>query len=154
MGLDMYLSAKKYLSKYFDPADTEKSNAINAIFGITGDEEGDYGAQEVTFRIAYWRKANQIHDWFVKNIQDGVDECQEAFVPRESLQELMELCEKIIAEPELGDELLPTASGFFFGSTDYDEYYMADIKHTAARLNKILNDPALAKFDFYYQSSW
>ena len=154
MGLDMYLSAKKYLSKYFDPADTEKSNAINAIFGIEGEEDNDYGAQEVTFRIAYWRKANQIHDWFVKNVQDGIDECDESFVPREKLQELLELCEKIIAEPELGDELLPTASGFFFGSTDYDEYYMADIKHTAERLKKILNDPALSKFDFYYQSSW
>lgn len=70
------------------------------------------------------------------------------------LQELLDLCEKIIAEPELGDDLLPTASGFFFGSTDYDEYYMADIKHTADRLSKILNDPAFAKSDFYYQSSW
>lgn len=154
MGLDMYLSAKKYLSKYFDAEDTGKINAINDIFGIEGIEDGDYGAQEVTFRIAYWRKANAIHQWFVDNIQDGVDECQESFVPREKLQELMELCEAIIANPKKAREKLPTANGFFFGSTEYDEWYMHDIKHTADRLHKILNDEALKKCDFYYQSSW
>lgn len=154
MGLDMYLSAKKYLSKYFNPADTEKINAINDIFGIEGEEDNDFGAQEVTFRVAYWRKANAIHQWFVDNVQDGVDECQEAWVPREKLEELLDLCNKIIAEPEKGDDLLPTQGGFFFGSTDYDEYYMADIKHTADRLSKILNDTALSKMEIYYQSSW
>lgn len=154
MGLDMYLSAKKYLSKYFDAEDTGKINAINDIFGIVGEEDGDYGAQEVTFRIAYWRKANAIHQWFVDNVQDGVDECDEAFVPREKLEELMNLCKQIIAEPKKGEELLPTQGGFFFGSTEYDEWYMADVKQTAERLENILNDPALSKMDFYYQSSW
>jgi hypothetical protein len=154
MGLDMYLSAKKYLSKYFDAEDTGKINAINDIFGLVGEEDGDYGAQEVTFRIAYWRKANASHQWFVDNCQDGVDECQETFIPRDKLQELMELCEAIIADPKKARENLPTASGFFFGSTEYDEWYMQDIKHTADRLRKILNDEALKKCDFYYQSSW
>jgi hypothetical protein len=154
MGLDMYLSAKKYLSKYFDAEDTGKINAINDIFGIVGEEDGDYGAQEVTFRIAYWRKANAIHQWFVDNVQDGVDECQEACVPREKLEELMNLCKQIIAEPKKGEELLPTQGGFFFGSTEYDEYYIQDLQYTAERLNKILNDPALSKCNFYYQSSW
>jgi hypothetical protein len=154
MGLDMYLSAKKYLSKYFDAEDTGKINAINDIFGLVGEEDGDYGAQEVTFRIAYWRKANAIHQWFVDNVQDGVDECQETFVPREKLQELMELCEAIIANPKKAKENLPTASGFFFGSTDYDEWYIRDVGFTADRLRKILNDEALKKCDFYYQSSW
>lgn len=84
MGLDMYLSAKKYMSRYFDPTDSQKIATINELFGIEGNEDGDYGAQEVIFRVAYWRKANQIHDWFVKNVQDGIDECQEAYVPRET----------------------------------------------------------------------
>lgn len=154
MGLDMYLSAKRYMSKYFDAADSEKISAINDIFGIEGIEDGDYGAQEVTFRAAYWRKANAIHQWFVDNVQEGVDECQEAYVSREKLQELMELCQKIIADPKSGEDLLPTQSGFFFGSTEYDEYYMQDISYTVKRLDKILKDPALTECDFYYQSSW
>jgi hypothetical protein len=154
MGLDMYLSAKKYMSKYFDAADSEKIKTINEAFGVEGDEDGDYGAQEVIFRVAYWRKANAIHDWFVQNVQDGRDECQEAWVSREQLQQLADICKQIIKSPKKANELLPTRSGFFFGSTEYDDWYMQDIQHTADRIEKILADPAFVKADFYYQSSW
>jgi hypothetical protein len=154
MGLDMYLSAKKYMSKYFDPADVERIEKINDIFGVTGIEDGDYGAQEVTFRVAYWRKANAIHDWFVQNIQDGVDECQETWVSREQLQELIDVCKRVLSDISLAAELLPTRSGFFFGGTDYDEWYKQDLEYTVQRLEKILADPAFTKVDFYYHSSW
>ena len=43
MGLDMYLSAKKYMSRYFDPVDTERIRAINSLFDIEGSEDDDYG---------------------------------------------------------------------------------------------------------------
>ena len=154
MGLDMYLSAKKYLSQYINPADTDKINSINELFGVDGDEEDDYGAQEVTFRVAYWRKANAIHQWFVDNVQEGKDDCHEYYVSREQLQELMKLCEQIVAEPQQAIELLPTRSGFFFGSTEYDDFYMGDIQFTGNRIKRILSDPAFEKSDFYYQSSW
>jgi len=154
MGLDMYLSAKKYLSRYSDAEDSQKIKGINDVFGVEGDEDSDYGAQEVIFRTAYWRKANAIHEWFVRNCQDGRDECQEAWVSREQLQELIEICKQIITKPKKADELLPTASGFFFGSTDYDDWYMSQLHYTVSRLEKMLADPAFAKADFYYQSSW
>ena len=154
MGLDMYLSGKKYMSKYFDGADSERIAKVNGVFGIDGDEDGDYGAQEVTFRLAYWRKANAIHKWFVDKCQDGVDECQETFLTRENLQELIDTCKQVLADKRKASELLPTQEGFFFGGTDYDEWYKQDLEYTVTRLQKILNDPALAKSDFYYQSSW
>lgn len=154
MGLDMYLSAKKYMSKYFDPADVERIKQINDIFGVVGIEDEDYGAEEVKFRVAYWRKANAIHEWFVKNVQDGVDECQEAWVSREQLQELIDVCKTVLGDMSKAQDLLPTRSGFFFGGTDYDEWYKGDLEYTIKRLEKILADPALQKCDFNYQSSW
>ena len=155
MGLDMYLSAKRYMSKYFDKADIERIEKVNDIFGVTGVEDGDYGAQEVKFRVAYWRKANAIHDWFVQNVQEGVDECQEAWVSREQLQELVDICKQVLENPKKAKDLLPTRSGFFFGSTEYDEWYKQDLTYTVERLEKILADPAFDKgIDFYYQSSW
>ena len=155
MGLDMYLSAKRYMSKYFDKADIERIEEVNDIFGVTGIEDGDYGAQEVKFRVAYWRKANAIHDWFVQNVQEGVDECQEAWVSREQLQELVDICKQVLENPKKAKDLLPTRSGFFFGSTEYDEWYKQDLTYTVERLEKILADPAFDKgVDFYYQSSW
>ena len=154
MGLDMYLNAEKYLSS-FDSEDKQKITTLNEMFDFEGDTDEDYYAQSVLFRVAYWRKANAIHQWFVNNCQDGIDECQKAYVSREQLVELLELCNQIIANPKKAPELLPTASGFFFGSTDYDNYYKQDVKHTADRLSKILTDPALESgVDFYYQSSW
>jgi hypothetical protein len=154
MGLDMYLSAKRYMSKYFDPADQDKINQINDILGIEGIEDGDYGAQEVTIRVGYWRKANAIHKWFVDKCQGGVDECQETYLSREQLQELVNVCKEVMANKGSAAQLLPSASGFFFGGTDYDDWYFSDVEYTIERLEKILKDPALEKCDFYYQSSW
>ncbi len=154
MGLDMYLSAKKYMSRYFDEKDSERIKSINEIFKIEGDEDGDYGAQEVIFRVAYWRKANAIHKWFVDHVQNGQDDCNEYHITRDQLKSLMELCEQILANKKKAQELLPTQNGFFFGGTDYDEWYMGDIQYTVDRFKKILSDPAFEKSDFYYQSSW
>lgn len=154
MGLDMYLSAKRYLSKYSEGADAQKIEQINDVFGLVGDEEGDYGTKEVSFRVGYWRKANAIHAWFVKNCQEDVDDCREAWVSREQLTELSDICSQIILKPKLANELLPPQSGFFFGSTEVDEWYIQDLKYTVERIQKILGDEALERCDFYYQSSW
>ena len=154
MGLDMYLTGKRYMSKYFDAEDTGKIEKINEVFGVEGIEDGDYGAQEVTFRLGYWRKANAIHNWFVDKCQDGVDECQETFINREQLMELRDTCKTVLDDMSKAEEFLPSTNGFFFGSTDYDEYYKQDLEYTVERLEKILKDPALEKCDFYYQSSW
>lgn len=154
MGLDMYFSAKRYMSKYFDKEDIAKIEKVNEVFGVEGLEDEDYGAQEVKFRVAYWRKVNAIHEWFVQNCQDGVDECQETYVSREQMQQLIDICRAVVENPKKANELLPTRSGFFFGSTDYDEWYFDNLTYTADRFEKILKDPAFEKADFYYQSSW
>lgn len=154
MGLDMYLTGKRYMSKYFDKEDEQRIAKVNEIFGVEGIEDGDYGAKEVSFSVAYWRKANQIHQWFVDHCQEGIDECQETWVSREQLQELIDICKIVLGDMSRAEELLPTQSGFFFGGTDYDEFYKGDLEYTVERLEKVLNDPALSKCEFYYQSSW
>ena len=45
--------------------------------------------------------------------------------------------------------LLPTQSGFFFGSTEIDDYYYQDLEETIRIINS-LNPNG----DYYYQSSW
>lgn len=63
---------------------------------------------------------------------------------------------KVIANPEMVAELLPSTSGFFFGSTDYDSYYLDSVKSTLESLNKILSidKKELERWDFSYHSSW
>jgi hypothetical protein len=154
MGLDMYLTGKRYMSKYFDAEDSARIQKVNGVFGFQGEEDADYYAEEVSFRVGYWRKANQIHKWFVDNAQDGVDDCRAAYVSREQLQELVNACKNVLADMSKAKELLPTQSGFFFGGTDYDDVYTGDLKYTVERIEKILKDPFLEKASFYYQSSW
>ena len=50
--------------------------------------------------------------------------------------------------------MLPTRSGFFFGGTEYDEFYLRDLKDTVEILDRVLGDPLLEDCDFLYQASW
>ncbi len=51
------------------------------------------------------------------------------------------------------EALLPTTSGCFFGSTEYDSYYLDDIKNTKEVLDKVLSLDTKG-WDFEYHSSW
>lgn len=57
----------------------------------------------------------------------------------------------VIEDSTVANDLLPTEDGFFFGGTDYDEWYLKDVEDTV----KILED-ALAneEAEYYYSSSW
>ncbi len=59
-----------------------------------------------------------------------------------------------IVNPEVARELLPTTGGFFFGSTEYDEYYMADIVSTIDILTKVLDTTDFDREMITYCSSW
>ena len=157
MGLDMYLIKRK------------KNDANDDSFN----------------EVAYWRKANQIHNWFVENVQNGIDDCGYYEVSRQELQELLGDCRDVLkyAECELQEmdggleridgewkqtkimgrkiinkdivsDILPTSSGFFFGSTEYDEWYLRDIENTIEQLNEVLNDTDFEKDAIFYTSSW
>ena len=55
----------------------------------------------------------------------------------------------------LANEILPPQSGFFFGNTDIDEWYMTSLKETFERLEFILSNKEIFKdIDFEYSSSW
>jgi hypothetical protein len=155
MGLDMYLNATKHISGY-DFCTKEEIKLYQNLLTIFDlkDIQTHTPSASVKVTIAYWRKANQIHNWFVKNVQEGVDECQDSYVSREQLNELLEICKKIETDHSLAKTLLPCQSGFFFGSTDYDEYYFEDITNTIKQLESVLNNPTLKDWAFEYHSSW
>ena len=161
MGLDMYLEKRRK----FD-ADKERSE------------------------VAYWRKANQIHNWFVNNIQGGIDNCTYYEVTKEQLEDLLSVCKrvldncklvdgkvangysytndengnpikkfnyeegKVINNAELATELLPTQGGFFFGSTDYDYWYLEDIKDTISQITRILEETDWENEIIEYYAWW
>lgn len=155
MGLDMYLTAKKYL---WSDADKELSAKINEAIGVEPDFEKRFNgsslvAKEISLDAMYWRKANAIHGWFVNVVQDGEDNCKEYEVDREQLETLRDLCKDILEHPddERETDLEPT-EGFFFGSYKKDEWYYQDLKDTVEGLDKVLALPD--EYSFHYQASW
>jgi hypothetical protein len=66
---------------------------------------------------------------------------------------------KIIINPEVCERLLPCGGGFFFGSTEYDEWYIKDLEDTKKILEEVLKDyeEAATKsiwYDYTYRASW
>jgi hypothetical protein len=89
----------------------------------------------------------------VDHVQNGTDDCGDYYVERSQLTALRDLC--IEVRTTKNANLLPPQSGFFFGSTNVDEYYWDDIEHTENVLTNILDDEQLVKdFSFHYHSSW
>lgn len=207
----------------------------------------------VSIQVAYWRKANQIHNWFVQHCGGGEDNCQRIYVSREDLEELLKTCKKVLKsceleeswsesfggfcwhdlkdkiqlikqvddhfekageklaqdlkvgdlfcrefskesgnrvsdveikeevikvgpekgqintvvsisfdsiyrhktlkDPRIAKELLPTCEGFFFGDTNYDEWYVEDLKDTIKVLEEILSEDD-GDYNYYYEASW
>lgn len=100
----------------------------------------------------YWRKANHIHNWFVTNVQNGVDDCEKYPVSYEKLAELRDLCKKVLDSHDLAESLLPTVSGFFFGSINYDSDYFEDLELSIKVIDQVLQE--CNHENLYYQSSW
>lgn len=117
------------------------------------------GADQKFKEVAYWRKANQVHNWFVTNCQNGIDECQETRVTKENLIDLKETCQAVLSTPEsdrveTAKRILPTVGGFFFGGTEYNQYYFGDLEDTVKMLDKVIDETDFEKEEIYYTSSW
>lgn len=166
MGLDMYLSRLTYVKQWSYDTDENKFDVRVERGGKLYTKINPKKISYIVEEVAYWRKANQIHNWFVQNCQGGVDECQTAHVSVEQLETLLATCHEVMAhhkkhptDHSKSQELLPVSKGFFFGSGEYDEYYYADIDETITMLSEILGVGTDKKhgFDlseFEYKSSW
>lgn len=150
------------------------------------DTEKKYGFARIMEQVGYWRKSNSVHNWFVENIQDGVDDCNyHREVTEDDLEKLLDICTKVyesctmmlgtvkngqtctdngwVDNIELGkvvidisvaEELLPTTPGFFFGNTDYNEWYVEDIEDTIEIIQRVLETTDFDTQMVYYVSSW
>ena len=207
MGLDMYLCRTKRINgitikqaqnieAYLSWRDNERARKYT-LEEWSGVREKDVPPQSVIKyyeeqikntkdeEVGYWRKANQIHNWFVENVQDGEDDCGSYEVSKWQLEELLDICKliknkcklingrvkvgehlengkwvadyedgQILDNAEIAEEYLPTRSGFFFGGTDYDEWYMGDIDDTIQIIEKVLDETDFETQIVFYSSSW
>jgi hypothetical protein len=147
MGLDMYLTAKRYIYDFGDDGKALREQLED--LKINGMK-----VKEISYEAGYWRKANQIHKWFVDNIQEGVDNCGEYLVGITELEGLLEKVNEVLRNRNKAHELLPTSSGFFFGNDSYGDWYFDDLIQTKAIIENVLSIDDLHQYELYYSSSW
>jgi hypothetical protein len=159
MGLDQYLYAEKFASErgIFDEdggesrefAEVKRAAGMSQVGGVVGTSHAT-----VSMLVAYWRKANSIHGWFVRNCADGVDDCRRIHLERDRLVELKTLCERALASRDATE--IPPTPGFFFGTYEVGEAYWDDIRSTIRQLNAVLEwfPEDAPRVSFAYQASW
>lgn len=60
----------------------------------------------------------------------------------------------VVVNPDVCRALLPNQSGFFFGSMEYDHWYIDDVRATYELCCKLLEETDFDKQMIYYRSSW
>lgn len=162
MGLDMYLKKRTYIGAQYD------FNQIDGMVDIQRKNRPvNINFKRITYieeEMGYWRKANAIHKWFVDNVQNGKDDCNDYYVEVEKLKKLRDTIQTILKakgkkRENLALKLLPPCDGFFFGNTDIDKYYFADLEDTVNIINKVESETEEANendipVEWVYQSSW
>ena len=182
MGLDMYLNKKHYVQNWSFQTPEEQTQVVVMKGGKPHPHIKVERVNYVEEQVMYWRKFNALHAWFVENVQAGVDECQTSYVSRIDLEKLLETLKKVEASLEaspkvkkmvesgwangertyeeietfgdtsVAEKLFPTTEGFFFGGTEYSEYYLENIKETIEMLEAELSVEDGA--DYSYHASW
>lgn len=140
------------LDKKYKTAKTEatKQKILDKLSPLYKEEENNKKYLEVL----YFRKVNFLLPFF--NYEDN---CSVISITKEQVEELVKRCNYVLDiyndltnnDKELDcfelynkvRDILPTQAGFFFGTTDYNEWYIKAIEYVKDEFEKLLND-----FDF------
>ena len=187
MGLDMYLTKRTFVGNEYQKPEELVKILVPATRTDTWVEDirkiRNERISSITESVGYWRKANAIHAWFVREVQGGEDDCREYAAGQGKLEELLRVVKEVIAgselvpgtvtngfsyfegketpilaegevikDPTLAQTLLPTQPGFFFGGTDYDDWYWHYLILTKEILEGVLREDPDG--DYFYHASW
>ncbi|WP_342431693.1 hypothetical protein [Neobacillus sp. FSL H8-0543] len=167
MGLDMYLISLPKIegmdyeevhiaNAYLHQHETEQNETYQKLKPYVKHFE-EYGRSwdSILEEVAYWRKANQIHHWFVETLHNGEDEpCFTQEVTKDNLIDLNNLCIKVLKKKSAPQNILPTRPGCFFGNLHYNDFYYKEIYETQALLAYLITHFNFETHYLLYQCSW
>lgn len=151
MGLDMFLSkVKKEEIAYW-----RKANAIHAWFERNCADGELENCQEYVVTKENLEKLKQDCETVLnssKLVYKTVPVREYNYDKRDYVT--VERTMNLLEDSSVAEELLPTQSGFFFGSTFYDKWYVEDLKETVEKINNILKDENLDEYTMVYSAWW
>ena len=100
--------------------------------------------------LGYFRKVNFLVNYF------NLENCVDHICTRDEMETLLSKCNSVLEKKteSISDKTLPTTSGFFFGSTDYDDWYYKDIQSVKDTITKALNDWDEYKEELIFHAWW
>ena len=119
---------KELATEYLKSRDERNSKLINEL----EDEKEKINPWN---EVAYFRKVNFLIPFF------GYEEnCSNIEIDKYQVEDLIEACKEVLTNHDKASFLLPTQEGFFFGSTDYDDWYFDDVQNVKEKFEEILAD--------------
>ena len=100
-----------------------------------------------TKEIGYFRKVNFLIPFFENQLGCEIENLRKVKIDKDA-EELLKRCSAVLDDHSRAKELLPTQEGFFFGSTDYDDYYFEDVES----VRDYVKDTLLPEFDVYMRN--
>ena len=90
--------------------------------------------------LAYFRKVNFLIPFIEDYYDINLENCKDVEIDKECIEELLIRCNEVLADNSLAEKLLPTEAGFFFGDTDYNEFYFNDVKQVRDKCVDLANE--------------
>ena len=134
MGLDMYMTGRKYIGGHWqrdEPIRKEDNRLIDSI--------------EV--HLGYWRKHRKLHGFIVNTFADGVDDCRKIELSTGSLRQIAKA---------LRSNVLPETEGFFFGDEGMDKQEKERSEEYAKQMEDAIKWLKAGDWErsVYYRASW
>lgn len=122
---------------------------------LTPDEVSEVFKNELKHCFAiedvYFRKVNFVYAFFSNEMVN-----ESCIVDKTRIGQLKDACEDVLAHKgnvEYAQSVLPTQGGFFFGSTDYDDWYWHDVKDCLTKIKRLYK--SMGEDDFVlWDFSW
>ena len=150
-GLKEKIDGSKVKELAFDAGYWRKANAIHKWFEDNCAGDDWHGGDVYVSKKDMQTLLNLCKEVVAKaKVVKGKVQNNSTLTP-DGWQPIMEDGEYIENAEEIA-KILPTTDGFFFGSTDYDQWYLKDIKDTIEILEKAIADPDSG--EYYYSASW
>lgn len=91
----------------------------------------------VSHEDMYYRKVNCLYAYFNDRLEN-----EQCLVTLDDCKKIIKYAKTILEtrDTDIAEKLLPTQSGFFFGSTEYNRYYFADVKDVLEQFSEYIDD--------------
>lgn len=166
-----YAFANLYSPVYIDENDVTSEFDLDPIYDVDGNATHRYELLNVKGQERSYRKVNQIQNYFETRFYEGGNEsdneeynCVNTKVDDFTIDDLLNRIANINKNPTatIAEAEFPTTDGFFYGDTDYDEFYfeqnnefandLTELKQARDQINRQLaNTPYEAIIEY---SSW